>query len=114
MLLYFGVDIQYELRRAAGFITGVLGAVQPLNDLYLLLIIYTTDKSSFLGDLGFFKWMTAYIPLILASLSWFGTQSVAVWANEFYEYPVSELIMTTITFIYMVWPTVLVSVYNFA
>jgi hypothetical protein len=114
VLLYCGIDIQYELRRAAGFITGVLGAVQPLNDLYLLLIIYTTDKSSFYGDLSFFKWMTAYIPLILVSLSWLGTQSVAVWTNMFYEYPVSELIMTTLTFVYMIWPTVLVSVYNFA
>lgn len=114
VLLYCGIDIQYELRRAAGFITGVLGAVQPLNDLFLLLIIYTTDKSSFVGDLEFFKWMTAYLPLIFVSLSWLGTQNVAVWTNMFYDYPVAELIMTTLTFVYMIWPTVLVSVYNFA
>lgn len=114
VLLYCGIDVQYELRRATGFITGVLGAVQPLNDLFLLLIIYTTDKSSFMGDLDFFKWMTAYLPLIFVSLAWLGTQHVAVWNNMFYEWPVSEFIMAFTTFVYMIWPTVLVSVYNFA
>ena len=40
-----------------------------------------TQKSSFYGDIEFFKWMTAYVPLFLVSVAWAGTQAVAVWNN---------------------------------
>ncbi len=108
-----GIDIQYELRYYASFITGVLGAVQPLNDIFLLMIIFLTDKSSFRGDREFFAWMTAYIPLILVLLNWFGSQSVTVWTNSFYEFPFAEMLMSTLSFSYMVWPTLFVAAHNF-
>jgi hypothetical protein len=53
----------------------------------LLLIIFCTQRSSFFGDMEFFKWVTAYIPLIAVSASWLATQGVAVWANVLGEFP---------------------------
>ena len=113
IFMIFGIDIQYELRMMGSAITGLLGSVQPVNDIFLLMIIYLTDRSSFLGDPYFFQLVTAYVPLVLTALSWIGTQEVAVWTNILYNWPISEMIMDTITFIYMIWPTVLVSAYNF-
>jgi len=106
-------------------LVGFLGAVQPINDIFLLFLIFCTERSSFYGDMQFFKWVTAYIPLIFVSASWLATQAVATWANvlgmfpmdviltDFESFPLAERLVETITFIYMIWPTVLVSAYNF-
>ena len=49
--------------------------LQPLIDLYMLLIIYTTDRSSFSGDLTFFKASTFYAPLIASCGAWLVVQA---------------------------------------
>jgi len=106
-------------------LVGFLGAVQPFNDIFLLFLIFCTQRSSFYGDIQFFTWTTAYIPLIFVSASWLATQAVATWANvlgkfpmdvpptTFDSFPLAERLVETISFIYMIWPTVLVSAYNF-
>lgn len=84
-----------------------------------------TQKSSFFGDIHYFKWMTAYVPLLLVSLAWTATQAVAVWNNVWGEYPMdhnrsildkfpmASFTTEALTFFYMIWPTVLVSAHNF-
>ena len=106
-------------------LVGFLGAVQPINDIFLLFLIFFTERSSFYGDMQFFTWITAYIPLIFVSATWFATQAVATWANvlgefpldvtltTFDSFPLAERYVETITFIYQIWPTLLVSAYNF-
>ena len=112
-LSIFNIDLDHDIYQFGKAFTGFLGAFEPFNDIYLLLIIFFTQRSSFFGDMKFFKLVCGYIPLALTGVSWFATQAASTWANVFAGYPVSQLIMEGITFIYMIWPTFLVAAYNF-
>jgi len=118
-------DLGFDTFQFGKALVGFLGAVQPINDIFLLFLIFCTQRSSFYGDMQFFTWVTAYIPLIFVSATWFATQLVATWANvlgefpmdvtltTFDSFPLAAILVQTITFIYQIWPTVLVSAYNF-
>ena len=93
--------------------------VQPLIDLYMLLIIFTTDRSSFSGDIAFFKASTFYGPLLAACASWLVVQAF-LWyeiqefgVDPFEGMPLLYLSSDLQAFSNMVWPTLLVAAYNF-
>lgn len=67
------IHIEDETYYWGNWITGLLAAVQPMNDVFLLSLIFCTSKASFLGDLPFFQLVAGYVPLALAFASWLGT-----------------------------------------
>lgn len=113
MLGYYDIHIEDETYYWGNWITGLLAAVQPMNDLFMLSLIFCTSKISFLGNKPFFKFVTGFVPLALVTASWLGTQAVTVYNNSFYDFPVAQLIMSKITFAYFIYPTLLVTYANF-
>ncbi len=113
VLMLFGIDIQYELRSMATTVTGILGAVEPFNDLFMMAILLLTDNRSFLGDPLFFTTVCAYIPMVMVSLAWFANQMVMVYKDPFDQWPVSKFLMDSQQFVYMVYPTYLVYLHYF-
>jgi hypothetical protein len=81
--MFFGVDIQTDLLKFSTFITGLLGAVEPFNDLFMLMIVFLTNKHSFRHDLSFFTLICGYAPLALVSTAWLANEVVMIYQGPY-------------------------------
>lgn len=113
VLTILGIDLQYDLNMLGVTLTGLIGAIEPFNDVFMLMLVFLTDPRSFLGDLDFFKAVCGYIPLLLTAVAWASNELVMVYQDPYGLYKVSELLIDAQQFIYMVYPTVLVYIATF-
>lgn len=113
LFMSIGLDIQYSLHDFGDLLTGFASLVEPMNDAFILMTYFLTDQTSFRGDFFFFKWIFAYIPIATSFAAW-ALQQTAVVTKDYYAGLWFGKILADIeSFAYMMYPAVLLSVYNF-
>jgi len=92
--------------------------VYLLSDFYLLLILFLTDRSSFGQAPVLMQLIIGYVPLAFVMAAWAVVHTMYAlfftgFTGRIIYLPLSTIIKELSFFAAMVWPTALVTAYNF-